>query len=124
MDSLNPEFALYGRTNKCAGTDTVFFSISEVCTRGVTLGKMMMKTWYVFFFKRLTITTARAVIFELNEGTIYSFVKFKCQSSGSIIKRLFEKLTLFCRLGHSLLFALLLAIIARNFILSSQNIKS
>ena len=36
MESLNPEFALYGTQNKCAKTDTDFFSISEVCTMGVT----------------------------------------------------------------------------------------
>ena len=36
MDSLNPEFALYEHNNECARTDTVFFPISQVCTRGVT----------------------------------------------------------------------------------------
>ena len=40
MDSLSLEFALYGSKNKCARTDTVFFPISQVCTRGVTLTKL------------------------------------------------------------------------------------
>ena len=35
MDSINPEFALYGSKNKGARTDTVFFPMSEVGTRGV-----------------------------------------------------------------------------------------
>ena len=39
MESLNPEFALYGSRNKCARTDTVSFPISEVCTRRMTLKK-------------------------------------------------------------------------------------
>ena len=37
MESLNPEFALNDIKNKCARTDTIFFPISQVCTRGVTL---------------------------------------------------------------------------------------
>ena len=37
MESLNPEFALYGSKTKCARTDTVSFPLLEVCTRGVTL---------------------------------------------------------------------------------------
>ena len=30
MESLNPEFALYGNKNEATRTDTVFFPISEV----------------------------------------------------------------------------------------------
>ena len=37
MESLRPEFAHYASKNKCARTDTAFFPISQVCTRGVTL---------------------------------------------------------------------------------------
>ena len=32
MDSLNLEIALYSIKNECAGTDTVFYPISEVST--------------------------------------------------------------------------------------------
>ena len=35
--SLNPKFALYGSKNKCARTDIIFFPLSEICTRVVTL---------------------------------------------------------------------------------------
>ena len=37
MESLNPEFALYGSKNKCARTNTAFFPTSQASTRGVTL---------------------------------------------------------------------------------------
>ena len=37
MESTNPEFALYGNKNRCERTDTVFFPISQICTKGVTL---------------------------------------------------------------------------------------
>ena len=37
--SIYPELALYISKNECARTDTVLFSISQVCTRGVTLMK-------------------------------------------------------------------------------------
>ena len=37
MESIYPELALCGSKNECARTDTVFFPISQVCTRGVTL---------------------------------------------------------------------------------------
>ena len=37
MESLNPEFALFGSKNECARTDTVFFPLSEVITWVVTL---------------------------------------------------------------------------------------
>ena len=37
MESIYPEFALYGDTNERARTDTVFFPISQVCPRGVSL---------------------------------------------------------------------------------------
>ena len=47
MESLNPEFALYGRTNKCARTDSVFFPISEVCTRGVTLATIAVTAMWL-----------------------------------------------------------------------------
>ena len=37
MESLNPVFTLYGSKYVCARTDTAFFAISQVCTRGLTL---------------------------------------------------------------------------------------
>ena len=37
METIYPEFALYGDTNERAKTDTVFFPISQVCPRGVSL---------------------------------------------------------------------------------------
>jgi hypothetical protein len=37
MDSIYPELALYGSKNECARTATVFFPVSQVCARGVTL---------------------------------------------------------------------------------------
>ena len=37
MKSIYSDLALYGSTNECARTVTVFFSISQVCTRVVTL---------------------------------------------------------------------------------------
>ena len=46
MESLNPEFALYDSKNKCARTDIVFFTISEVGTRGVTLLKASTDTLF------------------------------------------------------------------------------
>ena len=36
-----PKLALYGSKNKCAWTATVFFPISQVCARGVTLHMCM-----------------------------------------------------------------------------------
>ena len=40
MESLYTELALYGRTNKCARTDTVFLPISEVCAGMVSLNEV------------------------------------------------------------------------------------
>ena len=40
MKNIYPELALYGSTNESARTDTVFFPISQVCTRGVTLNRL------------------------------------------------------------------------------------
>ena len=37
MESIYPEFALYGGQNERARTDIVFFPISQVCPRGVSL---------------------------------------------------------------------------------------
>ena len=37
MEILNMDFSVYGSKIKCARTDTVFFPMSEGCTRGVTL---------------------------------------------------------------------------------------
>ena len=37
IKSIYTELVLYGSTNECAMTDTVFFPISHICTRGVTL---------------------------------------------------------------------------------------
>ena len=37
MESIYPDLALCGRTNECARTDTVFFPISEVSKRTVSL---------------------------------------------------------------------------------------
>ena len=45
----------------------------------------------LIFFKCLFNNWARAVIFELNEGTIYGFVKFKYQSSSAKKERPFEE---------------------------------
>ena len=39
MESLVPKLALYGSTNKCPRTVTVFFPISEVSDRAVILSK-------------------------------------------------------------------------------------
>ena len=37
IKSIYTKLALYGSKNECARNDTVFFPISQVCTRGVTL---------------------------------------------------------------------------------------
>ena len=37
MESMYSELALYGSKNECARTDSVFFSISEVCDGMVSL---------------------------------------------------------------------------------------
>ena len=37
MESLYPEFALYGSKNKCARTGTTLFPVAQICTRGVTV---------------------------------------------------------------------------------------
>ena len=37
MQSIYTELALYGSTNECARTDTVFLPISEVCDGTVSL---------------------------------------------------------------------------------------
>ena len=53
MECRNPEFALYVCKNNCARTDTVFFPISEVCTRGETLLitiNMSFSDWIVITF--------------------------------------------------------------------------
>ena len=46
MDGLNPEFALYGFKNECARTDTIFFPLSEVSTRAVTLSSILSQSLY------------------------------------------------------------------------------
>ena len=50
MESLNPVFALCGNINKCAGTENVFFLISEVSTRAVILSSLLMATICLKFF--------------------------------------------------------------------------
>ena len=49
MESLNPEFSLYGRKNKCCVTNTVFFPISQVCTWWVTLRRNTQRGLQVMF---------------------------------------------------------------------------
>ena len=39
MESLNPELSLNGSKNECGRTDTVYFPLSEVGTRAVTLSR-------------------------------------------------------------------------------------
>ena len=39
MESIYTELALYGSKHKCARTDTVFLTISEVCDGTVSLEK-------------------------------------------------------------------------------------
>ena len=41
MKSIYPKLALSGGKNEFAVTDTVFFSISQVCTREVTLSRIV-----------------------------------------------------------------------------------
>ena len=60
----------------------------------VEVGKMKIKTLNVNFFKcQLNIWT-RAAIFELNEGTIDKFVKFKYLSFCLKNLRAFEKINM------------------------------
>ena len=40
MESIYTELALYGSKNECAGTDTAFLPLSEVCNGMVSLGKI------------------------------------------------------------------------------------
>ena len=47
IKSIYPELALDGRNNECARTDSVFFPISQVCTRGVTLIKLPRISLYL-----------------------------------------------------------------------------
>ena len=42
MESIYTELALYGSTNKCARTDTVFLPISEVCNGTASLVLMFV----------------------------------------------------------------------------------
>ena len=44
IKSIYPELALYGSKNEGATTDTVFFPISQVCTRGPFLNMDDMKS--------------------------------------------------------------------------------
>ena len=39
IKSIYPDLAFYSSKNECARTDIVFFPISQVCSRGVTLLK-------------------------------------------------------------------------------------
>ena len=57
----------------------------------IGVGKMKIKTWNVCFFKCSSSKKARAVIFELDVGTIYSIVKFEYQRSTILIKGAFDK---------------------------------
>ena len=47
---IYPKLALYRSKNKCARTDTVFFSKSQVLTRGVTLIPTLL-SFFVEFWK-------------------------------------------------------------------------
>ena len=40
MESIYTELALYGSKNECAGTNNVYFSISEVCEGMVSLSEL------------------------------------------------------------------------------------
>ena len=55
------------------------------------LVKLRKKVYNVGFFNSLFIKRARALIFDLHEGTIYSFVKFQLESLSSNIERAFEE---------------------------------
>ena len=50
MESIYANLALSGSTNECARTDTVFFPISQVYTRGVTLVLLVQKLQQFYFF--------------------------------------------------------------------------
>ena len=47
MESIYTELALYGSTNECAITDTVFLPVSEVCNGTVSLNKLFV-VWLGF----------------------------------------------------------------------------
>ena len=57
----------------------------------VKFGKMKTKVCIVCFFNSSFINRARALIFELHEGSIYSFVKFKFQSMSTKIVEVLKK---------------------------------
>ena len=44
MESIYTELALYGSTNECARTNTIFLTISEVCDSMVSLSEMHLLT--------------------------------------------------------------------------------
>ena len=53
MESLNPQFALYGSNNECARTDTSFLPLTEVITRAVTLGAFTSPNAQAFVFLKM-----------------------------------------------------------------------
>ena len=57
----------------------------------VKVGKLKLKVCNVRFLSTSFIKRARALIFDLHEGTIYSFVKFKYESFTSYIECAFEE---------------------------------
>ena len=60
----------------------------------VRVRNMKIKTLYVDFFKCSFIKRVRAVTFELHEGTKYSLVKIKLQSTSSKIGQGFGKINI------------------------------
>ena len=51
MENIYTELALYGSTNECATTDTVFLPISEVCDGTVSLVGFIPVHFFVMFYE-------------------------------------------------------------------------
>ena len=76
MESIYLKLALCGSQNECTRTDNVFFPISQVCTRGVTLTKLRSKFLVTSKGNRFfeDICSAKHVI---QPNTFYIFFLYK-----------------------------------------------
>ena len=66
MESIYTELALYGSTNKCARTDTVFLPISEVCNGTVSLTTMKETSMSHDYMQMVHALTKSIGYFEVN----------------------------------------------------------
>ena len=73
MESIYTELALFGSTNDCARTDSVYLPISEVCNGTVSLQKSKLESEINCSPKKIKVSENEAFVFE-DTTKVYRYV--------------------------------------------------